>query len=90
MLLDIVGGDEGCERDVEGCATEDVSGKGKGPSKALAGDGDRDPGIGVSGFRGMAGEDRKTVSRIRGEIDEVSHVSKAESVEVRVVVIEAE
>ena len=89
MLLDTGGCDEGCDQDVEGRAVKDTSGSGKGPSKALAGDGDRDPGIGGSGFREMAGEDRNTVSRICGEIDEVSQVSKAESVEARVVAIEA-
>ncbi len=63
-LLAVGGGEDGCDRVLEGrSAVEVADGEKKGPSKAFAGEGDREPGIGERGFRAMTGEERRTVSR---------------------------
>ena len=63
-LLAVGGGEDGCDRVLEGrSAVGDEDGKVKGPSKAVAGDGEREPGIGERGLRGTIGEERRTVSR---------------------------
>ena len=71
---------------LEGNDSSGLVGKKKGPSKALAGDGERLPGIGERPVpRNVVGEERSTVSRIWGVTSVVSHVSKPESCDWRLV-----
>ena len=62
-LLAVDGGEDGCDRELEGRSSNGGGGSKNGPSKAFAGEGDREPGIGERGLRGMIGEERRTVSR---------------------------
>ena len=60
------------------------TGNKNGPSRALAGDGERDPGIGArTVVLRIVGEDRCTASRMWGATEDVSQLSKAESSESR-------